>query len=113
MPADLNESALEDIVIELEESAKGVEFQYDPLPIPCDLCVVAVESAITQMGDPEVSSDLYVSRQLAADGTADRVLAALPEKLHVNRLRVRSELKPHEWFVECATGDRVGSSPAE
>jgi hypothetical protein len=113
MPADdLNESALEDMVIELEDAPKGVQFHYDPLSTPCDLCIVAVEAAIAQMGNPEVSSDLYVSEVLATDGWAERLLGELPQRLHVTRLRVRSELKPHEWFVECATGDRVGSNPA-
>lgn len=85
---------------------------YTPLPIPCDLCIAAVEEALKILGMPQVSSDLHVSRHLRTCGF--EILMALPPEWYVNRLKVEKygPMDRYEWFIECGDGRAVGSNPA-
>lgn len=110
----IDESALETIEISIpDRPTVAFNFNYEPLPISIDLCIAAVEAAIAQMGHPHVSSDLYVSPELAHDGFAQQVLDGVPANLYVNRLRVNPMLAKHEWFIESGEGRRVGCRPPE
>lgn len=110
----IDESALETIEISIpDRPAVAFKFDYEPLPISCDLCIAAIEAAVAQLGRPQVSSDLYVSPELADDGFAQQVLDGAPANLYVNRLRVSPMLAKHEWFIESGEGRRVGCRPPE
>jgi hypothetical protein len=115
--ADLSESSLETVEINVPErpALPPGTITYRHLPVECDLCVAAVEWAVSLLPHQEVSCDLWVSRSLASDNdnVARNVLDLLGPNHIVNRLRFESSLRPNEWFIESGDGNRVGSAPPE
>ena len=86
---------------------------YDPLlPITADCCVSTIEAALNQIGEEakHVSSDVYVSDRWTPDEIAGLQAALQERNFLANRVRIDRDLRPFEWYVECA-GTCVGSNP--
>lgn len=88
---------------------------YDPLPTPADCSFTSIQAALLQIGEAarHVSSDVWVSSAWPAEDV--KALQDLLDKENclANRVRVDKFIRPHEWYVECGNGERVGSSPPE
>ena len=117
--ADLSPESLETVEINVPErpALPPGTIQYDQLPTPSDLGVVSLEAAVEQL-QPTCSCDLWVSSELATPekwpegnvkSLAEKVLEWFGPNFIVNRIRIERSLAPHEWFVECGDGRRVGS----
>jgi hypothetical protein len=128
MRSDLDPNSLETIEISIPDNivrknSTRDQIHYESLPIACDLAVVSLEYAVTQLDPQGVSCDLWVSSALATPeqwpgvderkSIAERVLEYLGEDYIVNRIRVATALRTHEWFIECGDGRCVGSAPPE
>lgn len=87
--------------------------QYNPLPTPADCSLTSIQAALLQIGEAarHVSSDVWVSSVWPPEDVKALQDLLTKENCLANRVRIDHFIRPHEWYVECGSGERVGSNP--